>query len=219
MARRPVEAGQGAGTERIEDILQDYERVLHALRTASAPDWLHIDTDYWRISGPSLVVLSEEELLSVGCLAGALGVSLPAASLLVERLVQQGHAERHEDPRDRRRTLITLSPQGRQLIARLGHGNREGLREWIARLTRKDRAALARGLRALAEAATLERPSADPHHCRRDARHAPHWTRPSSVRPGHASAPSYAAWSTTRGSSPPIYAGIHCDGANLRQAL
>jgi|DewCreStandDraft_2_1066082.scaffolds.fasta_scaffold00206_12 DNA-binding MarR family transcriptional regulator len=154
-ARRPVEAGQGAGAERIEDILQDYERVLHALRTATAPDWLHIDLTMAQLK--ALVVLSEEELLSVGCLAGALGVSLPAASLLVERLVQQGHAERHEDPRDRRRTLITLSPQGRQLIARLRHGNRERLREWIARLTKEDRAALARGLRALAEAATLER--------------------------------------------------------------
>ena len=48
MARRPVEAGQSAGTERREDILQNYERVLHALRTAMAPDWLHIDfiTDF-----------------------------------------------------------------------------------------------------------------------------------------------------------------------------
>ncbi|MER3406588.1 MAG: hypothetical protein C4289_16665 [Chloroflexota bacterium] len=55
MARRPVEAGQSADTERLEDILQDYERML--------------------------VALSEEEALFVGCLAGTLGVSLPAASL------------------------------------------------------------------------------------------------------------------------------------------
>jgi DNA-binding MarR family transcriptional regulator len=45
-----------------------------------------------------------------------LDVSAPAASQLVDRLVQHGLLERVEDPHDRRAKQLTLTPKGRTLI-------------------------------------------------------------------------------------------------------
>lgn len=43
-------------------------------------------------------------------------ISAPAASQLVDRLVQHGLVERAEDPHDRRAKQLTLTPKGRELI-------------------------------------------------------------------------------------------------------
>ncbi len=45
-----------------------------------------------------------------------LGVSRPAASQLVDRLVQQGLLERGEDPGDRRFKQVRLTARGRDLV-------------------------------------------------------------------------------------------------------
>ena len=43
-------------------------------------------------------------------------ISAPAASQLVDRLVQHGLVERTEDPNDRRAKQLALTPKGRELI-------------------------------------------------------------------------------------------------------
>jgi DNA-binding MarR family transcriptional regulator len=43
-------------------------------------------------------------------------ISAPAASQLVDRLVQHGLVERTEDPHDRRAKVLALTPKGRELI-------------------------------------------------------------------------------------------------------
>jgi DNA-binding MarR family transcriptional regulator len=43
-------------------------------------------------------------------------ISAPAASQMVDRLVQQGLVERTEDPADRRAKQLALAPKGRELI-------------------------------------------------------------------------------------------------------
>lgn len=43
-------------------------------------------------------------------------ISAPAASQLVDRLVQHGLVERTEDPHDRRAKQLALTPKGRELI-------------------------------------------------------------------------------------------------------
>ena len=44
-------------------------------------------------------------------IAGVLGVSLPSASAMVDRLVEKGILVRRQDPRDRRRVLVSVSPR------------------------------------------------------------------------------------------------------------
>lgn len=67
----------------------------------------------------------------VSDIAGAQGISAPAASQLVDRLVQQGLLERTEDPHDRRHKHITLTARGTELVE-------EGMRTrqaWMEKLT------------------------------------------------------------------------------------
>jgi DNA-binding MarR family transcriptional regulator len=67
---------------------------------------------------------------SVSEIASHLGVSIAAASQLIERLVQSGLVERSENPADRREKLLVLSPKGREMMAH----NISMHREWIAGL-------------------------------------------------------------------------------------
>jgi DNA-binding MarR family transcriptional regulator len=57
-------------------------------------------------------------------------ISAPAASQLVDRLVQHGLVERTEDPNDRRAKQLALTPKGRELIEK---GNIERTR-WVDEL-------------------------------------------------------------------------------------
>lgn len=51
--------------------------------------------------------------------AGHLGVAPPTASAIVDRLVRRGLVDRVSDPAERRRVVLTLTPAGARLLARL----------------------------------------------------------------------------------------------------
>jgi len=57
--------------------------------------------------------------LSLTGLAEALGVDAPYATLIVDSLEQRGLVERQPDPEDRRRKLVTLTPAGKDAVARV----------------------------------------------------------------------------------------------------
>ncbi len=61
----------------------------------------------------------------VGELGRRLGISEPAASLLVDKLEERGLAVRVRDAQDRRRTLVTATPAADELAARLREGREE----------------------------------------------------------------------------------------------
>lgn len=60
-----------------------------------------------------------------------LGITVPAASQLVERLVQQGLLVRTEDPADRRFKQVTLTQHGKAMI----EGGIESRQRWLEQLT------------------------------------------------------------------------------------
>ena len=66
----------------------------------------------------SLMWLTEGPL-SLSGLAEAIGVDAPYATLIVDSLEQRGLVERQPDPADRRRKLVTLTPAGRDAVARV----------------------------------------------------------------------------------------------------
>jgi DNA-binding MarR family transcriptional regulator len=139
----------------VEQAMQAQKRVYLLMHAAAGPAWLETDLTLAQIKG--LFLLAREEASTISRIALALGVGRPASSILVERLVELGLVERAEDPVDRRRTLVRLSPRGEELIAQLRQDGRERLREWLGRLSEDDLAALVRGLSALAAAASLNR--------------------------------------------------------------
>lgn len=52
-------------------------------------------------------------------LAASLGIEGPSLTRILDQLVAKGFIERIEDASDRRAKLLTLSPQGRTLVARI----------------------------------------------------------------------------------------------------
>lgn len=130
--------------------LQAQQRLARALHTTSDAAWLQLDLTITQLK--ALFVLAEAAL-PVSRLATALGIGRPAATNLVERLVQLGLALRAEDPLDRRRTLVRLTATGDDLVSRLREGGQARMCAWLGQLDNDDLTALVRGLQALARVA------------------------------------------------------------------
>lgn len=67
--------------------------------------------------------------VTIGEVASSLQVRHHAASLLVDRGVKRGLLDRREDERDRRRALVTLTPEGQRILDRITLANRRELGE------------------------------------------------------------------------------------------
>jgi DNA-binding MarR family transcriptional regulator len=85
----------------------------------------------------------------VGELGRRLGISEPAASLLVDKLEDRGLAERVRDEQDRRRILVTATAAAEELAGRLREGREERLQAWLEALTEDELAGLLLGFRGL----------------------------------------------------------------------
>ena len=136
----------------VEEALSAYETVIQAFHATTESHWLHLDLTITQLKG--LFVLADEGALIVGRMAELLGIGKPAASVLVEGLVQLTLVERAEDPSDRRRTIVRLTPRGEELALQLQHGERRLVRALLGRLAHDDLAALTQGMRALAATVT-----------------------------------------------------------------
>jgi DNA-binding MarR family transcriptional regulator len=65
--------------------------------------------------------------VSIGEVAKGLQIRHHAASLLVDRAVRRELILREEDPSDRRRALVTLTPEGQELLDTITLANRQEL--------------------------------------------------------------------------------------------
>lgn len=136
----------------IDEALTLEGTILRAIGAATVGEWCRLELTMAQLKG--VLVLGRKHELPVGGLARELSVGLPAASAVVDRLVEQGLVERKEDPADRRRTLVRLSPAGEELLASLRRGSREAMSVWLERMPEDDLGALLVGLRAMAPLAT-----------------------------------------------------------------
>jgi len=116
---------------------------------------------------------------TVGDLARALGLSLPAASKVTTELESHRLVTRREDPEDRRRTVVDLAPGTAARVQAWLVRRDQPLESALAALTAEERAAFLKGLRALADALMEESGcgSLRPHH------RAPHRRRHNPDRP------------------------------------
>jgi DNA-binding MarR family transcriptional regulator len=145
LAPRPALAGE------IERLFQ----AVFAMK-GSPPEILPAHQDLTMGQFRALLVLARAEPLGVGALGERLGVGLPAASRMIDRLVQDGLAERWDDPNDRRRTLVRLTAHGRDSMEQLHQGRehmRNRLLDLMSQLAADDLAALRAGMRALVDVA------------------------------------------------------------------
>jgi DNA-binding MarR family transcriptional regulator len=116
---------------------------------------------------------------SVGELARELDLSLPAASKLTRDLEDHGLVERREDPEDRRRTVVALSPRTAKRVHAWLDQRSKPLEQALATLDTKEREAFLKGLRALGDA-LMEESACGPErrHHRKAHRRGAHRDRP-----------------------------------------
>jgi DNA-binding MarR family transcriptional regulator len=63
--------------------------------------------------------------LSLSGIAETVGVDAPYATLIVDTLEARGLVQRHTDPADRRRKLVSLTPAGREAVSRVARIQRQ----------------------------------------------------------------------------------------------
>ncbi len=151
-----------ARNSQVDEAVQAFQSLLQALHAGATSEWMDLHLTMPQLKG--LFAIQRNGPLTVGLLAETLGIGLPAASQLVERLVQSGVAERNEDLSDRRRALVCLSPEGERLVVRLQQVSRDRLTKLLSVLEEDDLTALIRGLRALAGAISTNRLTAPISH-------------------------------------------------------
>jgi DNA-binding MarR family transcriptional regulator len=146
------------GIESIEELLPELVALLR-------PKYPRDAKTGERITVEQIYVLDQLEPvkpITVSGLASKLGVSVPATSMAISRLVARGYVEKKVDPDDRRRRLLTITPAG--LLAR-----RAGLipdvamiRRALERVIPRERNLSVRGLTHLWRGAIMGRGVKDP---------------------------------------------------------
>ena len=82
-------------------------------------------------------------------LADHLGVTRPTASTIVERLVRRGMVSRADDPRERRRVVLRLTPLGLQHFRRTRRATQKWMATVLSRLSAAELRHIARGVTVL----------------------------------------------------------------------
>jgi MarR family transcriptional regulator, organic hydroperoxide resistance regulator len=100
----------------------------------------------------AIALLYHEGEKTISDVASGLGIGLPAASELVDRLEERGLVTREQDPRDRRRFIIDLTDEAMAFATRIHDLRRRQVRAALSRLPESDWPVFLASLRALAQA-------------------------------------------------------------------
>jgi DNA-binding MarR family transcriptional regulator len=141
-----IDPGTTLATQSVEALAADLTAVIAYVQK-------HCSADLFEAVGAIELSLTQIKLLHL-LDAGAdkltlkqgaelVGVSLPAASRLVDDLVQRGLLARHEDAEDRRMKRISLTDAGRSVVHQLHAARLSGLKQFVESLTDDEQRALA----------------------------------------------------------------------------
>ena len=98
----------------------------------------------------TLLSLLSERRLTLTELTRYWGVSKPSMSKMISTLMERGWIDREEDPKDRRRKPLDLSPTGRQVYEDVREAARQDLMEALEKLDGEQRAQIVTALDLLA---------------------------------------------------------------------
>lgn len=115
--------------------------------------WIHALAP-WEVSphqARALRLIGDLEPVRPGVLADHLRIAARSVTDVADSLEERGYVSRGPDPDDRRATVLRLTPSGRKVRTAIDDSRREEAEDYFARLSERDRAALARILRRLDE--------------------------------------------------------------------
>ncbi|MCW2719214.1 MAG: hypothetical protein QOG20_1531 [Pseudonocardiales bacterium] len=139
-------AGQGA---ELVDAVMTASRVLVAIAARSLAAAGDVTLPQYR----ALVVLATRGPQRGTDLAEALGVNPSSATRLLDRLARAGLVRRTRLRADRRAVRVSLSPQGRDLVAQVTRRRREEVERLLAALPAEQHQLVITALHAIADAA------------------------------------------------------------------
>jgi DNA-binding MarR family transcriptional regulator len=145
--------------ELIDDVLQHFLELILALKSADMPKW--VDLDLTASQMKALVFLTFRGSVTISELARFLRIGNPAASILVQQLVQQELVERSEDAKDRRRTLVRLTKRAAELMSERREQREAKFRHYLSQLTSDELAGLSHGIGPLIEIVRTGQPSSN----------------------------------------------------------
>jgi DNA-binding MarR family transcriptional regulator len=102
--------------------------------------------------GKAIAFLYHEGEQTMGALAAGLGIGMPAASELVDRLEERELVRRTVDPADRRRAIVELTGEALAFARRMHDLRRRQVRAALAQLDPEEWPIFVKTLRALAVA-------------------------------------------------------------------
>jgi DNA-binding MarR family transcriptional regulator len=106
----------------------------------------------------TLLLLDEEDELTITQVAELLGRSVSVASRLLDQLVVRGMVRRREDERDRRVKRVAITEQGRTLVATLEQQRANAQLAVMASLSPEEQAEVTRAMALLAQASRRRKP-------------------------------------------------------------
>jgi DNA-binding MarR family transcriptional regulator len=131
----------------VDAILEHFRSFMRQAALWQEPGILGVDVTMSQAK--CLFITSLHPGISMSALAAQLHTRLPAASGLVDRLVEHGYLVRQEDPSDRRQQLISLTTDGREVIDRFRQFSANRLEDLLQGLSSAELEALLVGLAAL----------------------------------------------------------------------
>jgi DNA-binding MarR family transcriptional regulator len=135
----------------IQQVLDFNDAMMLMSLRQTVGELLHSDLTMAQMKTLAYLSMVMPEGAKMSELAKALGVGLSSTTGIMDRLVEQGLAERREDATDRRHVLIQLSAKGWEQAEALNRGYREPLIAMLKAMPDKDLEQMATALLSLRE--------------------------------------------------------------------
>jgi DNA-binding MarR family transcriptional regulator len=133
--------------ELIQATIEAFVDLVLIQKFADMPGWLEHDLTVSQVR--SIYFLAAHGSLTISGLASLLEMGKPAASILVQQLVERELVERSEDPQDRRRTWVRLTARGEHLVSGRREQREMKFQNWLTEMDEADIACLLQGVTAL----------------------------------------------------------------------
>lgn len=135
-----------AVTARFFDLLS---HIYRQVRSGPLDLWEDLELTRAQLRTLTLLADGPDRMTSI---ASRLGISLPAATGLIDRLVAKGLVERERDPDDRRAVVCSIAPEGWRAIDRFSEVGRDEFEEVVRWLTPDELETVVAGVALVVEA-------------------------------------------------------------------